>query len=55
MLKSQIEIEWKFGIAGMLINLWCCMLGIENIEKKSSIWNICQVMQVWIAHDNGSL
>lgn len=34
MLKYQIEIEWKFGIDGMLINLWCCMLGIENLEKN---------------------
>jgi hypothetical protein len=33
MLRSQIEIEWKYGRVGMLINLWCCMLGIENLEK----------------------
>jgi hypothetical protein len=33
MLRSQIEIEWKCGIVGMLINLWCCILGIENLEQ----------------------
>jgi hypothetical protein len=40
MLRSQIEIEWKYGIVGMLINLWCCMLGIENLEKNCHHYEI---------------
>jgi hypothetical protein len=40
MFSSFNKIEWKYGIVGMLINLWCCMLGIEDLEKNCHHYEI---------------